>query len=76
MILSDSLLMNLLIQTFSLTAWAITIYSALVVNVDTVLCFLLDHEITEPLKKKQYPMTDFLSFGSLAKLLSLYPLSP
>ena len=73
---SPNLLINLLIHTPSFAAWPIAIYSTSVVDVDIVLCFLLDHDNTAPLRKKQYPMTDFLSFGSPAKLLSPYPMSP
>lgn len=47
-------------------------YFVLVIDIDTVFCFLLFYNITAPLKKKQYPMTDFQSFGSSAKLLSTY----
>ena len=71
-----NLLMNLLIQTPSLAAWPIAIYSTSVVDVDTVFCFLLDHETTAPLRKKHFSMTDFLSSGSPAKLLSPYPTRP
>lgn len=45
-------------------------YSALVVDVDTVRCFLQDKSV--PSMKQQYPMTNFRSSGSLAKLLSAY----
>lgn len=44
-------------------------FSASVVDIETVRCFLLDHETNAPPIKKQYPVTDFWSFGSPAKLL-------
>lgn len=34
-------------------------YSASVVEVDNIFCFLLLYKITVLLEKKQYPMTDF-----------------
>lgn len=47
-------------------------YYYLLVNIDTVLCFVFDHNIPTPLKRKQYLITDFLSFGFLVKLLLPY----
>lgn len=41
-------------------------YSASVVELDTILCFLLHQEIISPLIKKQYLITDLQSLGSLA----------
>lgn len=75
-ILNNSLLINFLIQIFSFAAWFIAIYSVLVFNFNTVVCFLLDHKTTALLKKKQYPITNFLSFKFPAKLLSPYLISP
>lgn len=74
--LNCSSLMNFLIQTFFFATWLIVIYSILVVEVDTVFCFLLNYNITASFRKKKYSITDFLPFGSLAKLLSLYPMRP
>ena len=45
-------------------------YSASVVEVETVHCFFEHHDITPLTRKKQYPIVDFLSLMSLAKLLS------
>lgn len=55
----------------SLEAWS-AMYSASVVDVETVRCFLLDQESRAPSMKKQYPMTDLWSSGSSAKFLSEY----
>ncbi len=57
---------NRLIHTLSLAVCPNAIYSASVVEVDTVRCFLLHQETTAPLMKKQYPITDLRSSGSPA----------
>lgn len=62
------------IYTVFLAVYPNTIYCVLVVDMDTILCFLLFHETTTPLKKKKCLMTDFQSSRSPTKLLSTYPI--
>lgn len=50
--LSYSLFINLLIQTPSLITWPIAIYSTLVIDIDMVFYFLLDHNTIAPSRKK------------------------
>lgn len=71
-----SLFTNLWIQTTFFAACPRAIYLALVVEVETVLCFLLLHNTTLLLKKKPYAITDFRSAGFLARLLLAYPVKP
>ena len=47
------------------------IYSASVMEVETVHCFFKHHDITLLTRKKQYPIVDFYSLMSLVKLLSV-----
>lgn len=60
------------IYTVFLAAYPSIIYSASVVDVNTILCFLLFHETSALLMKKQYAITDVCFSGSLIKLLSVY----
>lgn len=69
-------LINLCIQTASFDAYLRAIYLASVVDMETVLYFLLHQDTMAPFKKKQYPITDFRSLGSPAKLLSANPTRP
>ena len=57
-------------HTACLAAWPMVMYSASVVEVETVCCFFKHHDITPLIRKKQYPIVDFLSLMSPAKLLS------
>ena len=56
--------------TACLAACPIVIYSASVVEVETVHCFFEHHDITPLTRKKQYFIIDFLSLMSSVKLLS------
>ena len=56
--------------TACLAACLMVMYSASVVEVETVHCFFEHHDITPLTRKKQYLIVDFLSLMSLAKLLS------
>lgn len=58
-----SSLRNLLIHTLSLAVWPSVIYSASVVEVDTVRCFLLHQETTAPFDKETMPHYRFSVLG-------------
>lgn len=73
---SFSLLINCQIYIAFFAAYPSTIYSALVVKVDTVFCFVLLHKITVSLREKLYLMTDVQSLKSSAKLLFTQPNKP
>ena len=57
--------------TACLAAWPMMMYSASVVEVETVHCFFKHHDITPLTRKKQYPIIDFYSLMSPVKLLSV-----
>ena len=57
-------------HTAYLAAWSMAIYSASVVEVETVHCFFEHHDITPLTRKKQYFIIDFHSLMSPVKLLS------
>ncbi len=55
-----------LTYTPSLVSWLIATYLASDIDVNTVCCHLLDQVVIAPLRKKQYPVIDFLSLRSPA----------
>lgn len=69
---SFNLLIKCQIHITFLAIYPSAIYSTLVVDMDTILYFLLLYETTTLLKKKQCLIIDFQSFGSPAKLLFTY----
>lgn len=69
---SFSSLIKCWIYTAFLAAYLSVIYSASIVGVNTILCFLLFHETSALLMKKQYAITDVRSSGLHIKLLSVY----
>lgn len=71
-----SLFINLQIQTSFLATYLKAIYYALVVEMETVLYFLLLHDTTALFKKKQYLIFDFQLAKFPAKLLLAYPGKP
>lgn len=73
---SFNLLMKCQIHTTSLAAYLNVMYSALVINIDTISCFLLLYKITTLLRKNQCLITDFWSSELPAKLPSAYPMRP
>ena len=56
--------------TACLAVCPMVIYSASVVEVETVHCFFEHHDITPLIRKKQYLIVDFCSLMSPVKLLS------
>ena len=58
-------------HTACLTAWPMMMYSASVVEVETVHCFFKHYDITPLTRKKRYLIVDFLSLMSPVKLLSV-----
>lgn len=70
-----NLLIKCQIHNIFLAAYLSAIYSALIVDINTILCFLLLYKITALLKKKQYPIIDFWSSKLLIRLLFTYLMS-
>lgn len=75
-ILKPILLIKQLIYIFFLVAYPILIYSTLIIEVDTIFCFLLYYNATALIKKKQFSITNFLISGFLVKLLLPYLIRP
>ena len=62
--------MNFYIHTVFLDVYPRVIYSASVIDVEMVFCFLLYQDTTTLFKKKHYLIIDFWSLMFLANLLS------
>lgn len=67
----STLFMNYLIDTIFFVTWLKVIYSASIINIETVLCFLLYYNNIFLFRKKQYFITNLQFLRSLGKLLSV-----